>query len=141
MYKHRKPVFQPVDPHNHPDYEIKDTRVSDYLRRYGTGHLDDLPQTSAPEISDDRTVDEMLDSDFEPSMSTETVDILMEIEKNKDRFEKAAAELELTKKQRQQYDDAIKVLNDSNAPNDRQREAYSILMELMEKGKVTRVRG
>lgn len=139
-YKKEKPVYQDLDYTNHPEYEIKETRVSDYLRKYGTGHIDELPTSSAPEIKDDRSVDEMLAEGFEPSMSTETIDILMEIERNKDRFEAAVAELELTQTQKKEFDDAVKAINDPNTPYDRKIEAYHLLQDLESKGKITRAR-
>lgn len=138
MYKHRKPVFEKLSHEPHPDFEVKETRVSDYLRRYGTGHIDDFPTASAPEVHDDRSVDEMLSSEFEPEMATESVDIVMEIERNQERFEKAIKELELTKAQRKQFDDAVAVLNDKNADFERKREAYAILDDLASSGKVKR---
>lgn len=129
-----------LSPENHPEYEIKETRVSDYLRKYGTGHIEDLPSSSAPEVVDERSVSEMLDSEFEPHMSTESVDIFMEIDRNKDKFEAAIKELELTKTQKEKFDSAVKVLNDPNSSLDSKREAYSILEELQASGKITRAR-
>lgn len=140
MYKHRKPVYERVSSERHADFEVKDTRVSDYLRKYGTGHIDDFPTTSAPEVHDDRSEEEMLNSEFEPSMATETIDILMEIDRNKDRFKAAVDEIELTEKQKKDFNDAMDALDDPNSPLDRKREAYSILQELMNSGKVSRAR-
>lgn len=135
-----KKVYEHVNKTRHPEYEVKETRVSDYLRKYGTGSVEDLPQSSAPEIKDDRTVEEMLESEFEPSMATETVDILMEIERNKERFEAAISAMELNEKQKKEFDDAVRVLDDANATTDQKREAYSILQELKDAGKITRAR-
>lgn len=134
-----KSVYQELDYENHPEYEIKETRVSDYLRKYGTGHIEDLPTSSAPEISDNRSVEQMLDEP-EPHMSAETVDILMEIERNKERFDKAIDELELTTAQKKQFDDAVEAINDPNAPADRRIEAYRVLEDLEKKGKIARAR-
>lgn len=138
-YEKRKVVFQDLEYENHPEYEIRETRVSDYLRKYGTGHIEDLPTSSAPEITDKRTVDQMLDEP-EPHMSTESVDILIEIEKNKDRFAAAAADLELTLAQKKDFDDAVAALNDPNTPNERRIEAYRVLSDLEKKGKIARAR-
>lgn len=140
MYKKREKHYEKLSDERHAEFEVKDTRVSDYLRRYGTGHIEDLPTTSAPEVKDDRTEEEMLNSEFEPTMATESVDILMEIERNKERFEKAVAEIELTASQKKRFDDAVRVLNDDNASIDSKREAYSILQELEDTGKLTRAR-
>lgn len=139
-YKKMKPVYEKNSTVRHPDFEVKETRVSDYLRKYGTGNIEDLPTSSAPEIKDDRSVDEMLDSEFEPSMATETVDILMLIDENKERFEKAISEMELTQKQKKDFDAAVAVLDDTNSSTDRKREAYAILEELENTGKLTRAR-
>ena len=133
--KRIKPVGDPLDyQNNHPEYEIRETRVSDYLRRYGTGHIEDLPQNTAPEITDDRTVDEMLSDEFVPHMSTETVDIMMEIEDNKERFEKAAQEIEMTDAARKKFDAAMAVINNPNSSLESKREAYSILDNLVADG-------
>lgn len=137
-YKKFPPVGEKNSGINHPEYEVRETRVSDYLRRYGTGKIEDLPTTSAPEVHDDRTVDEMLDSEFEPSLGTETVDVLMEIERNKERFEKAAAAIEASKTDKKRFDDAISVLRDGDAPYARKVEAYQILQELEDKGMIVR---
>lgn len=135
-----KPVYEKLDYNNHKDYEIKETRVSDYLRRYGTGHIEDLPQTTAPEVTDDRSVEEMLNDPFVPEMATESVDILNLIEENKERFEKAAREIELTAKQKKRFKDAQSVINNPNSSLDAKREAYSILDELANKGLIARAR-
>jgi hypothetical protein len=139
MYKHSKPAFEAVDPVNHPDYEIKDTRVSDYLKKYGTGKIEDLPQVSRPEITDNRTTDQMLDEPCE-HMSTEAVDVMMEIERNKEAFDKAILDIKATQKQKKQFDDAVAALQDPNTPIERQREAYAILSDLERQGKLTRAR-
>lgn len=131
-----KPVFERNSGVNHPDYEIKETRVSDFLRRFGTGHIDDLPTTSSPEISDDRTVDEMLSDPFVPHMSNESVDILSMIEENKDRFDAAFHELELTKSQHKKFKEALSAIKDPNCPFERKREAYSVLEKLSADGKL-----
>jgi hypothetical protein len=129
-----KPIGEKLSYDNHPEYEIRETRVSEYLRRYGTGHIEDLPQTSAPEVSDERSVDQMLEDEFTPHMSTETVDVLMMIDENRERFEKAAQDIEMTDKMRQKYENAMRVINDSNASMDAKREAYSVLDSLISNG-------
>lgn len=139
MYKHRKPVFERVSQDAHPDYEIKETRVSDYLRKYGTGKLEDLPQSSKPEITDNRTVEQMLDEPCE-SMSTETIDVMMEIDRNREAFEKAILDVKATQKQKKQFEDAVKAIKDENTPFERKREAYAILDQLERDGKITRAR-
>lgn len=139
MYARRKPVCEKTTQVPHPEYEIKETKVSDYLRKYGTGKLEDLPTSSRPEITDNRSVDQMLDDPCE-SMATETIDVLAEIERNRESFVKAIMDVKATAKQRKQFDDAIKVLQDENAPYERKREAYAILDDLERQGKLTRAR-
>lgn len=129
-----KPVCEVLDYKNkHKDFEIKETRVSDYLRRYGTGHIEDVPQNTAPEVRDDRTVEQMLEEPFVEHLSTEPVDVIMLIDANRERFEKAFKELELTKTQHKRFKDALSVINNPNASHDSKREAYSILEELSDK--------
>lgn len=141
MYSRFKPVFESVSDDLHPEYEIKSTRPSDYLRKYGTGKLEDLPQSSAPEVVDGRNVEQMLE---DPAgldhMSTETVDILMEIEANKDKFAAALQARDLSARDKEDFDAAVAVLNDPNSSADRKREAFSILEELYHDGKITRTR-
>lgn len=155
--KRVKPITEDLDyKHNHSDYEIKETRVSDYLRRYGTGHIDDVPQTKAPEVSNERVssaMDIILDKKaneverskafevlneetdgFVPHMSTETIDVLAEIEANKERFENALKDIQLTKTASKRYNDALAVVNNPNAPLDSKREAYSVLESLIADG-------
>lgn len=155
--KRVKPIYENIDyKSNHPEYEIKETRVSDYLRRYGTGHIDDVPQNRAPEVANERVttaMDTILDKKanevarskafevlneetdgFVPHMSTETVDVLEEIEANKERFEKALKDIELTKTASKRYRDALSVINNPNASTDAKREAYSILNGLVADG-------
>lgn len=139
MYKRCKPQYEVLDATNHPDYEIKDTRVSDYLRKYGSGKIDDLPSSSAPEITDNRSTDQMLAEPVE-HMSTETVDVLMEIEANKERFEKAVQDVNLTAAKKKKFDSAVKVIKNPNSTYDQKREAYSILRNLEEQGLITRAR-
>ena len=110
---------------NHPEYEIRDTRPSDFLRKYGQGKLEDLPKTSAPEIVDNRTVDQMLDEPVE-HMSTESIDVLMEIEANRDKFDQALKTIELTESARKRYDDALSVINNPNSSPSAKTEAYNL---------------
>lgn len=155
--KRVKPQYDDLDyKSNHAEYEIKETRVSDFLRRYGTGHIEDVPQNKAPEISNERVssaMDTILDKKaneverskafevlneetegFIPSMATETIDVLAEIEANKERFEKAFNEIELTKTASKKYKDALSVINNPNAPLDAKREAYATLDSLITNG-------
>ena len=141
MYSKIKPVFEQVDDHLHPEYEIKSTRPSDYLRKFGTGKIEDLPRSSAPEVSDGRSVEQMLEDPADlDHMSTETVDVLMEIEANKEKFTSALQARDLSARDKEDFDAAVSVLNDPNSSSERKREAYAILEELYNDGKITRTR-
>lgn len=142
MFKRSKPVFEPHGANlPHEDYEVVQTRVSDYLRRYGTGQIEAMPQDTRPEIHDERLVDEMLNSDqFEPGLGTDQLDIIMEIEKNRSKFEAAIAEMELTQKQREEFDAAVKILNDANSSVNAREDAYKLLRELEQSGKLKKPR-
>ena len=47
----------------HSEHQTRNTDVSYYLMKFGTGKLEELPQDTRPEVHDDRTVDEMLTDD------------------------------------------------------------------------------
>lgn len=126
----------------HKDYQVHETRVSDYLRKYGTGHADPsrMPQDRRPEVNDQRDVDDMLGDGFEPQLGTDDLDVLMEIDRNKERFAKMREDIELNAKQRESFDAAMKILNDPNSSTHEREKAYEVLKELEQKGKVTRAR-
>lgn len=142
MFKRIKPVFENVGQNlPHEDYEVVQTRVSDYLRKYGSGQIESMPQDTRAEIHDERSVDEMLDDErFEPGLGTDQLDIIMEIDKNRKRFEDAINEMELTKKQRDEFDAAVKILNDANSSVQAREDAYKLLQELEQSGKLKKPR-
>lgn len=123
----------------HPEYQHFDTEVSAYLRKYGTGALEKLPTDTRSEVTDERTTDEMLAEDeMVASLGTDELDILMEFDRKKADFEAAFKDIELTKKQSQKFQKAMKILEDKNASDDAKFDAYRILNELKER--VTRTR-
>lgn len=125
----------------HPDHEERNTRVSEYLRKYGQGKLEVLPTDNRPQVEDPRTVDEMLAGDNnEISMADDELDIITRLQDASDHFQEVFAEIELTKQQKEKFDNAVKVLNDPNASTEKKVDAYRILDELESKGKVTRAR-
>lgn len=124
----------------HPDYESRNTRVSEYLRKYGTGKLENLPRDTRPEVVDDRSVDEMLDDDFVDGLGTDELDVLAKLDEAKERFAKMADTIRETKANRVKFDNAMKVLNDMNSSRDARMDAYRILEELEQKHLVTRAR-
>lgn len=123
----------------HPEHQTFDTSVSYYLRKYGTGQLEQLPFDNRREINDERTPDQMLNDDgLVDGLGTDDLDIMMELERKREDFENAFQEIELTQKQKQKFDKAMKILKDPNSNVELRQDAYAILDEL--KDKVTRAR-
>ena len=142
MFKKCKPEYEKLSSIPHPDYEVRDTRVSDYLRKYGQGKLEVMPQDNRPEVHDDRTEEEMLNS---PQSAVDTfgadaLDVMQEIENNRERFEAMETAIEMTKTERQKFDNAVKVINDPNSSESQKLAAIRVLDDLEAKGKVTRAR-
>lgn len=136
------PVYDVLDTTLHPEHETRNTRVSEYLRKYGQGKIDDLPRDSRPEVHDNRSVDEMLDdpSHAADHMSFDELDAISEMNRKADDFKKAFADVKLTVQQKQKFDAAVKVLQDKNASDEQRLHALSILDELEQKHLVTRAR-
>ena len=136
-----KPKFEHNSGVLHPEHEERNTRVSEYLRKYGQGKIDSMPTDNRPVVNDNRSVDEMLeDNDITNHMATDQLDAFMELDRKKADFEAAFKDIELTQKQRQKFDAAVKVLNDRNASYEQIKDAERILNELTEAKKVKRVR-
>lgn len=135
-------AFEEVIQQKHKEHETRNTRVSEYLRKYGTGRIDMMPTDRRPEIKDNRTSDEMLtDVDkLTNNLGTEELDVLLEMQNKREDFESAFADIELTNKQKEQYDAAMKILNDKNSSYEEQVNAVAILEELKAAEKVTRAR-
>lgn len=126
--KFRKQVFEKNNHVPVKGFERKNTRVSEYLRKYGTGHLENVPTDNRPEMTDDRNVDEMLADGFEPAQfGTDALDVLAELDSKKAAYEKAVQEIELTKKERQQFDELTAILNDPNASDEKK---YEVMRKL-----------
>lgn len=123
----------------HKDYERHNTDVAEYFRKYSAGKSDQMPLDPRSQVSDQRPESEMLDDDsIINHMSCDDLDVLREMEEHRAEFEAAFKDIELTKTQRKQFEDATKILDDPNASLDQKREAYMLLDELKEK--VTRAR-
>lgn len=136
-----KHCFEPNSGVLHAEYEERNTRVSEYLRKYGQGKIDSMPIDNRPTVNDSRTVDEMLDDDdVTARLGADNLDVLMELDRKKADFEAAFADIELTQKQKEKFDAAVKVLNDKNSSYEQQQDALRILDELKEAKKVTRAR-
>lgn len=141
MFKRIKPVFEKVSNARHPEYQSRNTSVSEYLRKYGQGKIDSLPTDSRPEVTDDRSPDDMLADDSRMDhMSYDELDALCDFNAKREDFEKARQEIELNEKQTKAFNDAMEILNDANASSDRKMEAMEVLDELIKSGKVVRAR-
>lgn len=139
MFKRKKCSREELDLTPHPDFEQVNTSVSEYFRKYSQGKIENLPTDSRPEVTDDRSPDQMLDDDSKTNhMSCDDLDALQEFEANRSAFEDAIKDIELTAKQRKAFEDATKILDDPNSTLEKKREAYEVLEEL--KDKVTRAR-
>lgn len=137
-----KPVFESVSRDVHPEHQTRNTRVSEYLRKYGQGRIDSMPTDNRPLVTDNRSVDEMLsDPDkLTSSLGTDELDVLVEMQQKADDFEAAFKDIELTRKQKEKFDAAIRVLRDKNASYDQLSDASRIIEELEQAKKVTRAR-
>lgn len=139
MFKRKKCKLEELELTPHPDFEQVNTSVSEYFRKYSQGKIENLPQDSRPEVTDDRSDADMLNDDSKINhMSCDDLDALMEYEKHRQEFEDAIKDIELTQKQRDVFVSATKVLDDPNSTIEKKREAYEALEEL--KDKVTRAR-
>jgi hypothetical protein len=137
MYqKNHESQFEKNSGINHPDYESRNTTVSEYLRKYGTGRIDELPKDTRPEIVDDRPDDEKINDEFVDGLGTDELDVMMMLNENAERFKKARIALEEDEKKRVSFDNAVKVLNDPNSSEDAKRDALRILEKLEKAGKV-----
>lgn len=134
--------FDRVSQVEHPEHETRQTRVSEYLRKYGMGKIDVIPQDTRPVVNDPRTPDEMLEypDKLTSALGTEPLDALIEIQNQSETYKKALAEIELTKKQKADFDAAVKVLNDPNSSDESKYDAHRILEELYAAKKITRAR-
>lgn len=143
MIPKTKLQYEEVDSTKHLEHQERNTRVSEYLKKYGVGKLEDLPTDKRPTITDERSVDEMLDDvrgGMVDLLSFDELDALSEFNSRKEEFEKMRAEIELTEKQSLTFDRAMSVLNSANASRDDKQEALAVLEELQKSGKVTHTR-
>ena len=140
MFQKIIPIAENNSALDHEEHQVTNTRVSEYMRKYGQGKIDVMPTDTRPEVNDDRDVDSMLNDDFVESLGTDELDVRCRLDKMRERYNNAVADIKATEKQKAQFDEAIKVLNDPNASSDSQYHALAILDELSKKGKITRAR-
>lgn len=141
MFKRIKPVFEHCTNYKHPEAQNVDTRVSEYLRKYGQGKIDDLPQDRRAVVTDERTVEQMLDDDARVDhMAFDELDAISELASKREAFLKARDEIEMNKKDIEAADAAMKIIDDPNSSESKKLEACAVLDELIESGKAKRVR-
>lgn len=122
----------------HPEYQNVNTRVSEYLIKYGQGKIDSMPTDTRSEVQDNRSVDEMLDDpNPEFNLGTEELDALLEFQSRLEDFKKAELDIKASQKERISFENAMKVLDDPNASGDAKRDAYKILQKLEDSGKLS----
>lgn len=140
MFKREKPIFEKNARCEHEEHQATNTRVSEYLRKYGQGKIDTMPTDSRPEINDPRDTDDMLNDEFVDNLGTDELDVMMELDRMKERFQAAEADISATQKQKELFENAVKTINDTNSSANQKREAYAVLEELERKGKIVRAR-
>lgn len=140
MFQRIKPISEDNSTLEHDEHQVTNTRVSEYMRKYGQGKIDVMPTDTRPEVNDDREPSAMLDDDFTPGLGTDELDVMQRLDSMRERYANAVADIKATEKQKAQFDEAVKTLNDPNASSEKQYHAMAILDELSKKGKITRVR-
>lgn len=140
MFAKRKlNLGEKIDRTPHPDFEQVNTSVAEYFRKYAVGKSDKMPVDPRPEVTDGRDESEMIEDDSKINhLGCDDLDALMEMEANREKFEAALADIELTKQQAEVFKNATEVLKNPNATADQKRQAYDDLAELHDK--VTRAR-
>lgn len=130
MFKRIKTAKQVMCQELHPEHQNRDTTVSSYLMKYGQGKIDEFPSDTRPEIKDNRSVDEMLDEGDPFGLGTEELDVLTALQDSADKWMNVRSEAIQNEKDREKFDNAVKVLNDPNATLDAKRDAYAIIEKL-----------
>lgn len=140
MFAKRKMILgEKLDRTPHQDFEEVNTSVAEYFRKYAVGKSDKMPMDPRPEITDGRDESEMIEDDSKINhLGCDDLDALMEMDANREKFEAALADIELTQKQADIFKQATDVLHDPNSTVEARREAYLDLEELHDK--VTRAR-
>ena len=137
----REKVFQVLDDTPHPKFVEKNTSVSEYLRKYGQGKVENLPQDSRTEVEDNRSVDEMLEDDASlDSMATEELDVILELERKSQDFDAMRKDIDDTESAKKEFDEAVRVIKSPQSLPTEKKQAYDVIDALVEEGKVKRVR-
>lgn len=140
MFAHKNLVTgEKLDKTRHEDYESVNTSVAEYFRKYAVGKSDKMPTDPRIPIEDNRSNDEKIDDDSMINhLSCDDLDALSEMERNREKFEHALKDIELTQKQSEIFQNAVAVLDNPNSTPEQRREAYLDLEEIHDK--VTRAR-
>ena len=126
--------FEVLDDTPHPDFEVQNTTVSEYFRKYAVGKVDSMPSDPRSEVTDRRSDDEMISDDSMINhMGCDDLDVLQEMENNREKFEAAINEIELSEKQKEAFLDACAILDKPDSTLEQKREAYDVLEELHDK--------
>lgn len=123
----------------HKELQHVNTRISEYLRKYGQGKMDKMPSNNHPEVTDDRTVDQMLDDPIE-APGTDPVEVLAKLQAMIPKYLEAKDAIAQNEKDRHAFDEAIKILQDHNSQFEDKRKAMMVLEELKSEGKIKRAR-
>lgn len=141
MFKRVKPTYEHNSGVDHPDKQCINTRVSEYLRKYGTGQLEKLPTDTRQEIKDDRSDDEKLaEGRLVPGLGTDALDVMMEMDRQRERLAEIESAIDETSADFKKFQKAKSILDNPNASDDAKYDAYRIIAELENKGRVTRAR-
>lgn len=125
----------------HPEHQSVNTSVAEMYRKYGAGKIDSMPTDPRPEIQDNRSEDEMLNDDHpEPGMAYDVLDAIQDLNRYRQKYESAVADIKATEKQKKAFDGAIATLNDPNASYKATQEALEVLDELEKLGKIKQTR-
>lgn len=128
-FVNRAPQLERVSKQPHPDFQFVETRVSEFLRLYGSGKIQNLPEDPRPEVQDNRSTDEMLADPFQPTMATEEVEILAMFQEKAEDFEKAMQDAILTHKDQERAEELLNILKNSTDFEEKQS-AYDELEEI-----------
>jgi len=140
LIKGYKPKFEKNSKIEHKEKQCVNTSVSEYMRKYGQGKIDQLPTDPRPEVNDPRDTEQQLnDADALP-MGFDELDAMERLASMKDRYKDAVADIKATEKQKEIFLHATQVLDDPNASDAEKLHAAAELNRLEKLGKVTRAR-
>lgn len=126
-----KPSYEAPHRARHAKYERRETRVSEYMRLYSAGKLENIPESKIPTQPDDpRSTDQMLDDAFCPEMATEPVEVMQMIEDRLVDYQKAIAELKSGSAKKRRYSQALSVMKNPQSTEAQKFEAAKVLREL-----------